>query len=810
MKKIFAIIITLILFLASININASEVKIPVSNGSEEYITYNNGEYVTIPTEFTFQEKEFRGVWISNFAGDMSNYTTEAKFKSDITEILDILEYYNYNAVIFHIRTHNNALYKSSLNPKASFWGRVDFDKFDPLEWLIEETHKRGMEFHAWMNPYRVKSSSGSSYCSGSYPKNNPASDTSNLLYGDTVILNPAKEKVKSFLVQTCMEVVKNYDVDAIHFDDYFYTDGIGNSDDSDYLSNNPNGLSKADWRRSQVDDFIKRLSAQIKAYNVKNGKSVQLGIAPGGTYKDGNGKVTYDSDGNAITTGSLTNSGGHYGDYWYADTLKWINEEWIDYILPQCYHGMELKKFAALVDWWDAVVKNKKVNLYIGIGFYMEYSHWQREDELRNQFYFMNKHENVSGFAIYKYSTLKSAYTKKNKLKASQAEPVYELSWNKKCLPALIERYSFDAPTKVNDLAISKLENGYEVSFEKVDSNKFYAIYKSSDGSTSIDNLVKVTSGENYNNKTVVSFESDFDTEYIISVVPLAENNTLGETNTISTTDATYKVEFVDEDGNILDIKYAYNNKVSEPSIDIPSDKILEYSSDLNNITENTTIIVKIVDGIRNITFEYLDENYEKVIETKEIHGEFEYPKVPEIKGYKFIEFVLKENNYYVAKYEIDMCKVAFLDFNGNIIKTIEVEYGTTINEFPKVEDVEGYNFLNWSYTDKVKGDISIKAEYEKIVLKVTFKTSSGEIIEEKEVSYGESVEMIKEVKGYTIEGFYLDGKEITSIENLKNDIEIIVNVKEKSGCTVTNSQTIFYILSVLGLAFVMKKKRMS
>ena len=129
----------------------------------------------------------------------------------------------------------------------------------------------------------------------------------------------------------------------------------------------------------------------MKLYNNQNGKSVQLGISPSGGYKNGNGKVTYDENGTAITNGSLTNAGEHYGDYLYSDTKKWIDNEWIDYILPQCYHGMEQKYFASLIDWWDAVVKYKKVNLYIGIGLYGPGSYWNRHDELKNQFYFLNQ-----------------------------------------------------------------------------------------------------------------------------------------------------------------------------------------------------------------------------------------------------------------------------------------------------------------------------------------------------------------------------------------------------------------------------------
>ena len=165
------------------------------------------------------DSEFRAVWLSPIVGDFSSYSSEASFKTEMNNIFTVMEYYKLNAMIYHVRTHNNALYKSILNPVASYWKNVNFNNFDPLEWLIEEAHKKGIEFHAWMNPYRVNSS----YYGTSLPANNPASNTNNLLtYNSATILNPGLPNVRAFLIDTVMELVENYDVDAIHFDDYFY------------------------------------------------------------------------------------------------------------------------------------------------------------------------------------------------------------------------------------------------------------------------------------------------------------------------------------------------------------------------------------------------------------------------------------------------------------------------------------------------------------------------------------------------------------------------------------------------------------
>ena len=284
--------------------------------------------------------------------------------------------------------------------------------------MVEEAHKRGIEFHAWMNPYRVTNGFSGNYSAlnGAGIPANPASDPNKLIViNNQVILNPGIPEVREYLYNVVEEFIQKYDVDAIHFDDYFYINGVNEStDQAQYDAYNPNGLGRADWRRSQVDIFIKELSEKIDAHNEANNKTVQLGISPSGIYRNGNGNVTYDANGNAITTGSKTNGMQHYGNYLYSDTLKWINEEWIDYILPQAYWGFErapVAGFADVMGWWDKVVKYKDVNLYAGIGAYMALDgsssdSWKTntDNELANQTKYLNTLENTQGFSIYSYT----------------------------------------------------------------------------------------------------------------------------------------------------------------------------------------------------------------------------------------------------------------------------------------------------------------------------------------------------------------------------------------------------------------------
>ena len=111
------------------------------------------------SEYSYPTQQFRAAWVSHFAGDVAKYQNETQYKEMMKGVLDNMQAWGMNAIIYHIRTHNNAMYDSEMNPIASWWANVNFDEFDPLTWLIDETHKRGIEFHAWMNPYRVSTAS---------------------------------------------------------------------------------------------------------------------------------------------------------------------------------------------------------------------------------------------------------------------------------------------------------------------------------------------------------------------------------------------------------------------------------------------------------------------------------------------------------------------------------------------------------------------------------------------------------------------------------------------------------------------------
>ena len=211
--------------------------IPTTNGTD--LTYlNTNIKVQAPKTYTQKATEFRGVWVSFFAGDISGYNdSEDAFKERLLAVLNDMEKYNLNAIMFHLRTHNDALYDTKLAPKSTYITNADFKQWDYVEWFIEECHKRGIEFHAWLNPYRISSGKITmAQIKSKYSdfRDNPARDEENVLIStDTAnpgaILDPGRPAVKEYLVDVCMEIIEKYDVDAIHFDDYFYMKGIDDS-----------------------------------------------------------------------------------------------------------------------------------------------------------------------------------------------------------------------------------------------------------------------------------------------------------------------------------------------------------------------------------------------------------------------------------------------------------------------------------------------------------------------------------------------------------------------------------------------------
>jgi len=558
------------------------------------------ETIIVNAEYIEMDQELRAAWVSPWGGDsgLVTYKSEESFKKNMTYILDTLEMYNMNTIIYHVRTHNNALYPSELNPVSSYFSKANFDTFDPLEWMITETHKRGIEFHAWLNPYRVKSSSSKSLETiaseyKDYPAN-PASDPNNMLLGDgTTILNPGLQNVRDFIVDTCIELMENYDVDAIHFDDYFYCDmgASGKTSGTNsiltepdqgtyeaYIDANPdctysktNGDNKADWRREQVDLFIEQLHYAMDDFNKKNNRYVQLGIAPTGIYKNGNGNVTYNEDGTANTNGSNTRGQTHYSSYLFCNTLKWVNEEWIDYIMPQSYWASSHPSahYYEVMGWWNKVVQNRDVNLYSGIGLYMAdssgntYSWQTNENELNEQLELVASLDRVDGVSFYNFNTLRKARDGNTTMSVTQINnSLNKDKWQNVVPPAEIRSFGKVQLGAVKNLILDKNGEYNKISFNALENAKFYCIYRSENELTySASECVDIIGGDE---EEFISWVDDNKGDYQYGVKALSYTNTLGLGTSTSGVAEGQQLKYETIDAVVSDLILDYNKTMNK------------------------------------------------------------------------------------------------------------------------------------------------------------------------------------------------------------------------------------------------------
>jgi len=557
LKKIMLMLFILLTLFTTFAFSVKAVSlIPVpdyrtTNGSIKY--RNTNITVMMPSEYLRKDIGFRAVWVTPVTNDYDAYfKNEQQFKQEMVRILETLEYYHMNAIIFHIRTFHDAMYNSKINQISKYYASVNFDEFDPLKWLIDECHKRGIEFHAWLNPYRVGTYSDLKALAASYPKTNVASNVDNLLVGSNndVILDPGRPEVRSFLIETVKEIIENYDVDAIHFDDYFYISGANDAKTRELY--NTENLSIGDFRRKQVDLLIEGIHNLLNDYYKKTKKYIQFGISPSGMYRNFGSYVSpdkyqYDSKGRlTYPLGSNTAGFAHYDNYLYSDTLKWAYEGWIDYLVPQVYFAFDHDRapFADIVEWWSMALKYSKCNLYIGTALYLAgngsaFGWGSNPNEMVYQLQFASQFPEVQGQVIFSYKQLASSL-RKGQHYYENMNRVKKQMWSKDViLPEVRNAKTKVKLNSVSNLEVTKTSKGYLISFDAIAGAKNYAIYRSINSLTfSEEELIKVVGSANKDGKISFLDESSTNTNYYYGVIPLSTTNSKGDASTVSTKDA--------------------------------------------------------------------------------------------------------------------------------------------------------------------------------------------------------------------------------------------------------------------------------
>ena len=367
--------------------------------------------------YTERTKEIRGVWVSTVANiDLNQWVDDQQYKNEIISILNRAQSLNMNTIFFQIRSMNDAMYPSELAPYSRFIKGAQGEglDWDILRFTIDEAHKRGLELHAWLNPYRIANMPAetthaemlATLHADNFAKKNPhlVLKQTNAPSGGTAtfILDPGRPEVRQYLSHVIEEVLTNYpDVDGIHFDDYFYV--TTTEDAQTFINYNPTNISTlADWRRNNVDMMIKNVHDIVEDFNITNGKKVKFGVSPGGIWAN---KSTHPDGSNSTGWQSYVSL--------FADTRKWVKEEWLDYILPQLYwdFGAPSSAFEVLVDWWREVVSDVNVDLLVGLGFYRytDNTPWTNEDIFVEQLRYISQYAEVAGHVTFSFRTFNRA-----------------------------------------------------------------------------------------------------------------------------------------------------------------------------------------------------------------------------------------------------------------------------------------------------------------------------------------------------------------------------------------------------------------
>lgn len=359
-------------------------------------------------------RELRGIWITtveNIDWPSRPGLPDEQIKSEYLGWLDLAGKRNLNAVFVHVRPSGDALWPSNYAPWSEWITGVrgKAPGFDLMRWMIDETHARGLEFHAWFNPYR-----------GSQPAPNGAGPDINALApdhplrkhpewavvypaagtgGSRLHFNPGIPAAREFVEDSMLEAVKNYDIDGVHFDDFFYQYPVNKQDypDGPAYAQYGGGMSRADWRRDNVNKLVQEMHDKIR----KLKPWVKFGISPFGIWRNDR----------TDPAGSPTRGLQSYDEI-YADTRLWVQREWLDYIVPQLYWniGFDVADYAKLLPWWAGVVKGTDVQLWIGQADYRvgQSGAWSDAGELDRQLALNRKYPQVTGSVHFSAKSMRS------------------------------------------------------------------------------------------------------------------------------------------------------------------------------------------------------------------------------------------------------------------------------------------------------------------------------------------------------------------------------------------------------------------
>lgn len=347
----------------------------------------------------------RGIWVctvGNLDYPTRPSTSPEALKAEADVVIRDCYDMGMNTIFLQVRPAADAFYRSNYYPWSRYLtgtqGVAPDDGFDPLAYWVEKAHERGIELHAWINPYRITTSSSDW---NRMSEDNPAKGAWNdyvIRYNGNYYFDPGQPAVRDLITAAATEIVENYKVDGIHFDDYFYPDpssGAAFNDAGSYAAYG-NGMSLADWRRENVNQLIKQVNHSVHAAN----PNCVFGVSPMGVWAN---KST-------SSLGTPTRAAESYSQL-YADTYTWVKNNWLDYIAPQIYWkiGYSAADYQTIANWWNQVVQGTDVRLYIGMADYRAIeggSGWSGPSELVRQLQLNDSLPYVSGEIHFRYKSV--------------------------------------------------------------------------------------------------------------------------------------------------------------------------------------------------------------------------------------------------------------------------------------------------------------------------------------------------------------------------------------------------------------------
>ncbi len=421
------------------------------------------------------KREFRGAWIQCVNGQYLGKTT-GQIQQMLSSQLDELQRDGVNAIIFQVRAECDALYDSKLEPWSKFLtgqqGKAPSPYWDPLQWMVEQCHRRGMELHAWINPYRAKHGSTQT---GQLAQSSVVVQHPELCfaYDKLVLLNPGLQEAADYICRVAEDIVARYDIDGFHIDDYFYPYPVAGVQipDTELYRRAGRGLpSIQDWRRDNVSRFVKQLGEAIHAVK----PWVKFGVSPFGIYRNKR------NDPNGSDTNGLQN----YDDL-YADVLLWVNNGWVDYNVPQLYWeiGNKAADYKTLIEWWSKHAAARP--LYIGEDIERTAKYADPDNPASHQL--PAKHRLHQQLPAVKGTVLWYAKTAADNV-GNIGHTLRDYYWRTPALPPLMPFLDDKAPKKVKSLRLTWTADGPFLTWKKPKGKKWgddvqrYVVYRFAKG----------------------------------------------------------------------------------------------------------------------------------------------------------------------------------------------------------------------------------------------------------------------------------------------------------------------------------------